>query len=392
MTTNRRSQRPGWRALTAGSLALCAFLMGAPVSAQPMTERSPNVEGTWTTPAHVLHFQFSHRFEVAGSDVDISDLFGPDGKVVNYPTFSLTYGLFEGAHLGVRYSSNSVFVGQANEWELNARITPLRGVADGRLSLGLTGAWNTATSSFDGEAAVQADIGLLRLIGAGRVFSNPFDRPVEERSAEFAFAGAAVLRLNRFISLAGDYANMVTQSDAQVAWSAGAAIGIPSTPHTLALFATNVASGTLQGRSVGIDGAVYWGFEFTIPFTGPRWGQIFNPPAAREPPPAGPAGAGVQAPATGPVVEIEVSSLKFQTEELRIAPGTTVRWVNQDPVAHTSTSVDGLWASPLVEEGGAFQHTFPEPGRFEYYCVPHPFMTGVIIVTDGNTDEVEAGR
>lgn len=384
---------------------VAALAVAPPLGAQPMTERSPNLEGTWTTPPHSLHFQLSHRFEMAGSDVDISDLFGADGKVVNYPTFSLTYGLFEGGHLGVRYSSNSALVGQANEWQPYAKVAPLRGAAGGRLSLAATGAYNAAAESFDGELALQADLGNLRLIAAGRGFSNPFDRPAVEEEAEFALAGGAVLKLNRYVSLSGDYANMITQSDAQIAWSAGAAIAIPSTPHTLAFFATNVTSGTLQGQSVGIDGATYWGFEFTVPFTGPRWGLIFDPPPAAPaavpaatpaPPSVTPTASETGDPAPEPatpaeaegatpprLVEIEIANVNFATKELEIAPGTTVRWINRDPLAHTTTSNDGLWNSPLIEKDGYFEYTFEASGRFEYYCMPHPFMKGVIIVTDG---------
>lgn len=367
----------------ASALAILALPFITPLSAQPMTERTTNVAGTWTTPPHALHFALSHRFEMAGSDVDVSDLFSSDGKVVNYPTLQLTYGLFDRAHLGVRYSSNAILVGQSNEWEPFIGFTPVRGLADGRISAAITGGWNAAADSFDGELALQADVGSLRLIAAGRAFSNPFDRPVEEEEAELALAGAALLKLNRFVSLSADYANMVTQDDAQIAWSAGAALQIPATPHTLAFFATNVTSGTLQGRSVGIDGTTYWGFEFTIPFNAGRWGQIFNPPPTR------PVGPPASAPETvvdpgAPVVEIAISQISFQTQELVIAPGTTVRWVNNDPIEHTATSRDELWDSGMIAaDGGTYERTFDEVGRFEFFCTPHPFMDGVIIVREG---------
>ena len=103
---------------------------------------------------------------MAGSDVDISNIFTEDGKVVNYPTFGLTYGVNDWVHAGFQYSSNSVFVGQSNEWQPFVRVTPVRGVADGLLSAGFAGAWNAATDSFDGEVAVQADVGSLSLLAA----------------------------------------------------------------------------------------------------------------------------------------------------------------------------------------------------------------------------------
>lgn len=408
------------------ALGLAALGLAAPgaAAAQPMTERPPNLEGTWTTTPHSLHFQFSHRFEVAGSDVDVSDLFG-EGKVVNYPTFSLTYGLFEGAHLGVRYSSNSALVGQANEWQPYLKVAPVREALGGRLSISALGAWNAAAESFDGELSTRVDLGPLGLIAAARGYSSPFDRAAAEDDPELAFAGGAVLRLNRYLTLSGDYANMVTQPDAQVGWSAGVGLAIPYTPHTLAIFATNVTSGTLQGLSVGRDETVFWGFEFTIPFSSSRWGELFDPAdrasppssgdggpgaeadrpppapdrpaaagetppaaeeAATEPPPAAepPAAAEqARAPASDRLVEVEISSLKFGPAEVRVAPGTTVRWVNRDPVPHTTTSVDGGWESPLLENGAAFERVFERPGRYDYYCMPHPFMKGAVVVTEG---------
>lgn len=77
--------------------------------------------------------------------------------------------------------------------------------------------------------------------------------------------------------------------------------------------------------------------------------------------------------------------------EITIPAGTTVRWVNQDSVAHTVTSgesdgttgeADGIFDSGFLEEGDTFVYTFDEVGEFPYYCTPHPWMSGRVIVTD----------
>jgi len=139
--------------------------------------------------------------------------------------------------------------------------------------------------------------------------------------------------------------------------------------------ATNVTSGTLQGVSTGIRGQVFWGFEFTVPFSGfARWGKIFKPDELKETPPTA---AGERR-----VVEVEIQSIAFRQETLEIPVGTTVRWVNKDPVAHTSTSDEGLWESPLLGPGETFEFTFDTPGEFPYHCVPHPFMKASVVVTD----------
>lgn len=377
---------------------LCLIALSSapdPVAAQPLDERTPNLEGTWIADPHDLFFQFSHRFQIAGAEADVGDLFG-DGKVVNYPTFALNYGLFPRGMLGVRYSSNSAIAGQANEWQPFVKLVPIADAADGRLSISLLGAWNGANDSFDGELAAQLDAGRLTLIAAARGFSNPFDRPQEEEEAEWALAGGAKVRLNEYLVFAGDYANMITQSDAQIGWSAGLSMRIPYTPHTFGLFATNVTSGTLEGLSVGVDRTTFWGFEFTIRFSGHRWGEIFDPrdTTGRGDASTGQTGEAGKAPGTvdapGPssdegaaessVVVIEIAKMSFGEARVTIPAGTTVRWINRDPVPHTSTSDDGTWESPILQPGESWEYTFQEPGVYPYHCLPHPFMTASVVV------------
>ncbi len=80
------------------------------------------------------------------------------------------------------------------------------------------------------------------------------------------------------------------------------------------------------------------------------------------------------------VVEIEIVEFSFRADTTRVTPGTIVRWINRDQVAHTSTAEDGEWESPLIGPGETFEQTFDEEGDYPYYCTPHPFMRGVVIV------------
>lgn len=72
-----------------------------------------------------------------------------------------------------------------------------------------------------------------------------------------------------------------------------------------------------------------------------------------------------------------------------VAAGTTVTWRNDDTVVHTITSgssdgnvgsPDGVFDSGNVAAGQSFEVTFSEPGEFSYYCTPHPWMRGRVIV------------
>jgi plastocyanin len=360
--------------------AIAAMVWAGAATAQPVDGRTPGLEGAWTAPTpHTLLFRFSHRFEIAGDD-GLSDVLD-DGKVVNYPTFALDYALARPVTIGVRYSSNSLIAGRVNEWQPLVRVVPL---ANDRAAVAATVAWNAANESVDGELTGRIGAGPLTVLGAVRGFSSPLDRETDE--AELALAAGATLALNRNLALTADYANMVTEPDVQIAWSAGVTARIPYTPHTLSFFATNVSSGTLEGASAGVDGSVLAGFEFTVPFSGQRWGKIFRPdeaPAAAAPAqPAGPAPRAAEAPvAGGAVVEIVAEGLKFDRAEVRVPVGTTVRWVNKDPLAHTTTA-EGVWDSGLVEPGGTFEFTFTKAGTYNYICTPHPFMKGTIVVEE----------
>lgn len=80
----------------------------------------------------------------------------------------------------------------------------------------------------------------------------------------------------------------------------------------------------------------------------------------------------------------------FDPLNLTVEVGTTVRWTNADPVAHTVTSgtsngtsgtADGLFDSGFLNQDDTFTFTFDTPGTYPYYCIPHPWMNGTVIVT-----------
>ena len=68
-----------------------------------------------------------------------------------------------------------------------------------------------------------------------------------------------------------------------------------------------------------------------------------------------------------------------------------VRWENADTAAHTVTSGtpeeghDGIFDSMLFAPGKDFQYQFTEAGNFDYFCMVHPWMTGVVIVSQASS-------
>jgi plastocyanin len=83
---------------------------------------------------------------------------------------------------------------------------------------------------------------------------------------------------------------------------------------------------------------------------------------------------------TGDNLEVSIQGDAFSPPSVNVPKGTTVHWVNHDPMTHTVTSDTGLFDSKNMSEGSSFSHTFSEKGTFNYHCAVHPFMKGTIIV------------
>jgi FtsP/CotA-like multicopper oxidase with cupredoxin domain len=80
----------------------------------------------------------------------------------------------------------------------------------------------------------------------------------------------------------------------------------------------------------------------------------------------------------GPTVAIKDN---FYTPNiLRVTAGTTVHWDHQGKVEHTITSQSGYFDSGSLNNGETFSYTFPQPGRYDYFCRFHFTARGVIIV------------
>ncbi len=60
--------------------------------------------------------------------------------------------------------------------------------------------------------------------------------------------------------------------------------------------------------------------------------------------------------------------------DLTIEAGSTVVWVNRDPVDHDISALDSSWSSPVVRPGESFQRRFDQPGVFRYVCTLHALV------------------
>ena len=81
----------------------------------------------------------------------------------------------------------------------------------------------------------------------------------------------------------------------------------------------------------------------------------------------------------GTIRNVAISDFTFSPSPLTVNQGETVRWQNNGPSPHTTTSA-GLWDSGAIAQGGTFTRTFNTPGTFNYVCTLHAGMTGQVVV------------
>jgi len=85
----------------------------------------------------------------------------------------------------------------------------------------------------------------------------------------------------------------------------------------------------------------------------------------------------------GETVRVGMNKNLYEPRVLKIKPGTTVEWVNDEK--RTSHSVffeqEGLEESDRLFPGESWKRTFDKPGAYPYRCGPHPEMTGTVEVT-----------
>jgi nitrite reductase (NO-forming) len=78
---------------------------------------------------------------------------------------------------------------------------------------------------------------------------------------------------------------------------------------------------------------------------------------------------------------------------VKVAPGTTIRWINEDVFTYMEGEFSGIHnvvitggpqrsASPLLAHAESWSEKFTEQGEYTYICTPHPYMEGKIMVSN----------
>ena len=91
---------------------------------------------------------------------------------------------------------------------------------------------------------------------------------------------------------------------------------------------------------------------------------------------------------------VKVVDDEFSPKVIRVEPGTTVIWESGGANNHNVIASDGTWQAissdyfeyGIITKGDQYEHTFNEPGVYEYYCPYHGTnnkgMVGTVIVGD----------
>ena len=92
-------------------------------------------------------------------------------------------------------------------------------------------------------------------------------------------------------------------------------------------------------------------------------------------------------PAPNDTTTVEIRNNAFNPAQLNVAPGTTVRFVNNDNVPHTATADNGAFDTKELPPGYSMDVFLDGEGTVPYHCELHPEMKGSIVVGDGSGAE-----
>ena len=80
-------------------------------------------------------------------------------------------------------------------------------------------------------------------------------------------------------------------------------------------------------------------------------------------------------------MDVVAKNIQWAPKAITVKVGETIKWTNQDPVAHTVTAKSGAKFGSPLPAGGTFQFTPTKAGNIDYACTIHPQQTGTITVT-----------
>jgi plastocyanin len=81
-------------------------------------------------------------------------------------------------------------------------------------------------------------------------------------------------------------------------------------------------------------------------------------------------------------VEMDQKQMQFLPHVMAVVTGTTVRFLNSDPVPHNVFSPEGKYNLGTWPTGQAHDYKFDKPGVYTQLCRVHPEMEAFVVVLD----------
>jgi len=78
--------------------------------------------------------------------------------------------------------------------------------------------------------------------------------------------------------------------------------------------------------------------------------------------------------------KVVIDGTRFQPEDLTVAVGDSIVWVNDDPFPHTATSTAGGFDSDEIASSKSWTFKAAKAGDFPYVCTLHRNMKGTLHV------------
>jgi len=103
--------------------------------------------------------------------------------------------------------------------------------------------------------------------------------------------------------------------------------------------------------------------------------------ALAQPTPVGQAATTAELAGTVSMVEpADPQQWGFDPPTLTVQVGQAIRFTNSGKIAHTATQSQGAFDTGFLKNGESATLTYDTPGTFAFFCQPHPWMQGTIVV------------
>lgn len=102
-------------------------------------------------------------------------------------------------------------------------------------------------------------------------------------------------------------------------------------------------------------------------------------------------------------VTVQIIGNSFYPKHVQVAPGTKVKWINEDVFTYMEGEFAGIhnvatYESPepvtsqLFGHAETFEFEFKAEGDYKYMCTPHPYMRGIVTVAEtGGSSSFSSG-